>query len=148
MASTLSCRAFSFFLREEESNIDRPLHKAWSHSHIQLCQSYTPRPPRRASVSVSLVSSSNVSLQCVVGSRFEAARAVSGSHHLDTGSKRTDLVVLRLRKAIRGHHAPFAVRTHPEFWVNVIFRDNLTSQNMAHEQIIVHRFRNDLSNGR
>jgi hypothetical protein len=47
---------------------------------------------------------------------------------IEAGSKRMDLVVLHLRKAIRGYHAPFAIRTHPELWVNIIFRDNLTIQ--------------------
>jgi len=56
--------------------------------------------------------------------------------------------VLRLRKAIRRDDAPSAVRTHPELWVNFVFRDDLANQDMAHEQIIVHRLRNDLSDGR
>jgi hypothetical protein len=47
---------------------------------------------------------------------------------IETGSKRMDLVVLRLRKAMHGYHAPFAVRTHPGLWVNIIFRDDFTRQ--------------------
>jgi hypothetical protein len=55
--------------------------------------------------------------------------------------------VLRLRKAIRGHDAPFAIRTYPELWVHFVFRDNFTSRDVAHEQVIVHRFCDDLSDG-
>jgi hypothetical protein len=47
---------------------------------------------------------------------------------IETRSKRMDLVVLRLRKAMHGYHAPFAVRTHPELWVNIIFREDFTRQ--------------------
>ena len=52
--------------------------------------------------------------------------------------------MLRLRKAIRGDDAPFAVRAHPELRVNFVFWDDLAIHNMAHEQIIIHRFCDDL----
>jgi hypothetical protein len=56
--------------------------------------------------------------------------------------------VLRLREAIRGHDTPPAIRTYPELWMHFVFRNDLASQNVAHEQIIVHRLRDDLCDGR
>lgn len=52
--------------------------------------------------------------------------------------------MLRLREAIRGHDAPLAIRTDPKLRVHFVFRDDLAGQDVAHEQIIVHRLRDDL----
>lgn len=59
-----------------------------------------------------------------------------------------DLVVLRLRKAIRGDDAPSAVRAHPELRVDFVLRDDLAIHDMAHEQIVIHRLRDDPRDGR
>ena len=56
--------------------------------------------------------------------------------------------MLRLRKAIRGDDAPSAVRAHPELRVDFVLRDDLAVHDMAHEQIIVHRLRDDPRDGR
>jgi hypothetical protein len=56
--------------------------------------------------------------------------------------------VLRLREAIHGHDAPLAIRTDPELRVHFVFRDDLAGQDVAHEQIIVHRLRDDLGDRR
>ena len=64
------------------------------------------------------------------------------------GARRTDLVVLCLCKAIRGDGPPSTIRAHPELRVNCVLWDDLASHDMAHEQIIVHRLRDDLSDGR
>jgi hypothetical protein len=56
--------------------------------------------------------------------------------------------VLRPREAIRGHEAPLAIRTYPEFRMHFVFRDNFAGQDVTHEQIIVHRLRDDLCDRR
>ena len=61
--------------------------------------------------------------------------------------ERTDLVVLRLREVIRGHDTP-TIRTYPELRMHFVFRNDLASQNVAHEQVIVHRLRDYLCDGR
>lgn len=96
---------------------------------------------------------------CLLSKRFSAARCcisvrgcksqTSESHYwAGVIGERTDLVVLRLREAIRGHDTPSAIRTYPEFRMHFVFRNDLASQNVAHEQIIVHRLRDDLRDGR
>ena len=55
---------------------------------------------------------------------------------------------MRLREAIRGHDAPLAIRTDPELRVHFVFRDDLAGQDVVHEQIVVHRLRDDLGDRR
>jgi len=72
------------------------------------------------------------------------------SNHYWAGviGKRADLVVLLLREAIRGHDTPPTIRTYPELRMHFVFWNDLASQNVAHEQVIVHRLRDDLCDGR
>ena len=56
--------------------------------------------------------------------------------------------MLRLREAICGHDTPPTIRTYPELRMHFVFWNDLASQNVAHEQVIVHRLRDDLCDGR
>ena len=96
---------------------------------------------------------------CLLNKRFSAARCcisvrgcksqTSESHYwVGVTDSRADLVVLRLRDAIRGHNTPPAIRPYPELWMHFVFRNDLASQNVAREQIIVHRLRDNLCDGR
>jgi hypothetical protein len=119
------------------------------HSHIQLCQSHTRSRPLRASVFALLVCSLTVFLQRVAVPQFEAsAYQVRAAIAEICNVKKTDLVVLRLREAIRWHYTPFAICTYPQLWMHFVFRNDFARQDMTHEQVIVHRFCNDLGDGR
>jgi hypothetical protein len=56
--------------------------------------------------------------------------------------------MLRLREAIRWHYTPFTICTYPQLWVYFVFRNDFARQDVTHDQVIVHRFRNDLGDGR
>ena len=56
--------------------------------------------------------------------------------------------MLRLREVVRGHDTPPTIRTYPELRMHFVFWNDLASQNVAHEQVIVHRLRDDLCDRR
>ena len=39
---------------------------------------------------------------------------------------------------------PLPVRANPELWMHLVLRDDLAREDVAHEQVIVHRLRDDL----
>lgn len=57
------------------------------------------------------------------------------------------LVVLHPGYTISGDGSPFSICTHPQLWVNLILGYHLTFEYMSHEQVVVHRLRNDLRDG-
>lgn len=48
---------------------------------------------------------------------------------------------------IAGDDPIFAIRTDPELGVNLVFGNQLTPENVAHEQIVIHRVCDDMSDG-
>ena len=57
----------------------------------------------------------------------------------------THAVVFDARDAIAGHAPPATVRADPELRVHLSGRDELAREDVAAEQVVVHRFRDDLS---
>ena len=56
----------------------------------------------------------------------------------------TYLVVSDSRYSVAGNGPPLSVRAYPELGVHLVLRDDLARENVAHEQVVVHRLRDDL----
>ena len=58
------------------------------------------------------------------------------------------LVVCYPRYTIAGNRPPLPVRANPQLGVHLVLGDDLACEDMAHEQVVVHRLRNDLRDRR
>lgn len=56
--------------------------------------------------------------------------------------------MLHTRNAVGRYDSPLPIRTDPERRMDFLLRDYLTLKNVAHEQVVVHRLRNDLGDCR
>jgi hypothetical protein len=56
----------------------------------------------------------------------------------------TNLVVLNSRDTISWNRSPFPICTDPELGMHLIVGNNFTSQDMPHNQVVVHGVRDDL----
>ena len=52
------------------------------------------------------------------------------------------------RNTIARNGPPLPIRSNPELRVHLVLRDHLACEDMAHEEIVVHRLGDDLGNGR
>ena len=60
----------------------------------------------------------------------------------------TYLVVRDSRYSVAGNGPPLPVRAYPQLGVHLVLRDNLAREDVAHEQVVVHRLRDDLCDRR
>lgn len=60
----------------------------------------------------------------------------------------THLVVLNACDAIPWYRSPFLVRAYPQFRVDLILGYDFARQNVSHEQVVVHRLRNNFCDRR
>ena len=49
------------------------------------------------------------------------------------------------RDTVARNGSPLSIRTDPKLWMHFIFRDDFAREDVAHEEIVVHGFRNNLS---
>ena len=57
------------------------------------------------------------------------------------------LVVRDTRDAVTGDRPPLPVRPNPELGMDLVFGDDLACQDVAHEEVVVHRVGDDSGDG-
>ena len=64
------------------------------------------------------------------------------------GPTTTYLVMLHTRHTVLRDRSPLPVRANPQLGVHLVLGDDLACEDMTHEQVVVHRLRNDLRDRR